>query len=78
MDTVLTLVRASIFMSPVAVPRAAGTWSATMVLQLLNAIAVAIASMDVTIGFIYVLGEFTPNVMFEAEREAHLNGQKAN
>jgi hypothetical protein len=54
-DIVLTLVRASTLMSPVAVPRAAGTWSATMVLQLQKAIVVAMARMEVTMVFIDVL-----------------------
>jgi hypothetical protein len=54
-DMVLTLVRASTLMSPVAVPRAAGTWSATMVLQLQKAIAVAMARTDVMMLFMFFL-----------------------
>jgi hypothetical protein len=77
-ETVLTEVSQSTGMSPVSVPHAAGTWSATVVcLQLDRTIAEAMARMDVT-SFIDVLCEFTPNVMFEAELVAHLIGRPAN
>ncbi len=72
LELVVTLVRASILISPVAVPRAAGTWEATVVAQLHINIGVTAARMIFSIVFIGLLVEFASDVMSVAELVAHL------